>query len=91
MIDLKSIESYVEKQIKECIVNSSISRFDRDENFFGENLNYEPHEVAAILYKCFNYYNVNLYDELTLDDLSIVKIAELIGNKLLTTKNSTVE
>lgn len=82
MVELESIELYIEKQIKECIVNSLMSKFDWDKNFFGNELNFKPHEVAAVLYKCFSYYNVDLYDKIELEDLTIIKIAKLIRDEL---------
>lgn len=87
MVELESIALYIERQIKECIVNSLMSKLDWDKNFFGDELNYKSHEVAAVLYKCFSFYNVDLYDKIELEDLTVIKISKLISDELLLKAN----
>ena len=47
-------------------------------HFFDDILSFKPYQVAVIIYICSNIYNIDLYDKVELDDLSLGNICKKI-------------
>ena len=51
-------------------------------NFFDDILSFKPYQVALIIYICSSLYDIDLYDKIKLDDLSLNKIYEKIESMI---------
>lgn len=47
-------------------------------NFFEDVLSFKPYQVALIIYACSNSYNIDLYGNITLEDLCLKGICHRI-------------
>lgn len=78
----KSLIDSLNNIMKDIIKIDIKDRHLSNKNFFGDELHLQPYEVAVFLFRCFEEYGTNIYERITLEDLTLVKISDMICAEL---------